>query len=105
MEIRAHPHEDPNEWLEWRFTVANKHGLHMRALQYLVEVTNRWPCFIEARNVSRNGEWTNAKSLMGLLTLDGARNCLIAVRLKGTDTQAALAQIQDLVAHQFHERE
>lgn len=91
------------EPLHWEFVVPNNHGLHIRALQLVVEIASGHPCEIQVRNVSKDGEWINAKSIMGMLTLDAAKGTRIGVRLKGPEAQDALGELRNLVACRFHE--
>lgn len=80
--------------------VPNKLGLHARAAAKLVDLANRYDSHIE---VSKDGQSADAKSIMGVLLLCGQQGSKITFRAAGSDSEAALAALCDLVAGGFGE--
>jgi phosphocarrier protein len=58
-----------------------------------------------AVTVTRSGETVGGRSIMGLLTLGAAQGTSIAVVVSGTDAEASLQAITDLLANKFGEDE
>lgn len=94
---------DSAQTVEWEFTVPNKHGLHLRALQLLVAVTSKYKSHLEARNITMDDAWINAKSIMGLTLLQGARDTRVGIRASGEDAAQAVEEIKQLVERKFDE--
>jgi len=84
------------------FEVCNRLGLHARAATKLVNLAARFPCEIM---VSRDGQTANAKSVMGVLLLCGARGARLEVRAEGEQADLAVAQIGALIENRFGEEE
>jgi phosphocarrier protein len=85
-----------------RFEVVNQLGLHARAATKLVQLAARFPCEIEIR---RDGQRANAKSVMGVLLLCGAKGSMLDVLARGERAQEAVAAIGALIAARFGEAE
>ncbi len=85
-----------------RFEVVNQLGLHARAATKLVQLAARFPCEIEIR---RDGQRANAKSVMGVLLLCGAKGSILDVLARGERAQEAVAAIGALIAARFGEAE
>jgi phosphocarrier protein len=84
------------------FIVKNKLGLHARAAAKLTQVASRFPCEV----VVANGEQTvNAKSVMGLLLLCGAKGTELSVEAEGDDAEEAVRAIGELIDGLFGEGE
>jgi phosphocarrier protein HPr len=82
------------------FVVRNRLGLHARAATKLVELASRFPCEIV---VSRDGQSANAKSVMGVLLLCGARGTTLEVEVHGEQADLALNEIGKLIETGFGE--
>lgn len=85
-----------------QFKVVNELGLHARAATKLVQLAARYPCEIEIR---RNGQHANAKSVMGVLLLCGAKGTVLEVSARGDAAQDAVKAIGELIAARFGEAE
>ena len=85
-----------------RFEVINQLGLHARAATKLVQLAARFPCEIEIR---RDGQRANAKSVMGVLLLCGAKGAVLDVSARGEGARDAVRAIGDLIAARFGESE
>ncbi len=85
---------------EGRFEVVNELGLHARAATKLVQLAGRFRAEIEVRN---GEQAANAKSVMGVLLLCGAKGTTLEVRASGTDAADAVEAIGRLIADRFGE--
>jgi phosphotransferase system HPr (HPr) family protein len=84
------------------FLVKNKLGLHARAAAKLTQVASRFPCEV----VVVNGDQTvNAKSVMGLLLLCGAKGTELTIEADGEGAEAAVRAIGELIDGLFGEGE
>jgi phosphocarrier protein len=80
--------------------VLNKYGIHARPAALLVKAAGKFSCDIF---IGQNGEEVSAKSIMGLLTIEGHQGAKISVRAVGVDAEEALAEIADLFENKFFE--
>lgn len=86
-----------------RFTIINQRGLHARAATKLVQVAGKYPCEVTLRGP--DNEPTNAKSVMGVLLLCGAKGTVIEVSASGQQAEEAVSAIGELIAARFGEAE
>jgi len=82
--------------------VDNKLGLHARAAAKLTELASRFQSEVW---LARNGRRVNAKSIMGVMMLAAAKGAIVTVETDGSDAEAALTAIRDLIADKFGEGE
>jgi phosphocarrier protein HPr len=85
-----------------RFEIVNNLGLHARAATKLVQLANRFPCHID---LVRDGQRANAKSVMGVLLLCGAKGTIVEVQATGSEAEEAVSSIGSLIAERFGEDE
>lgn len=83
-----------------RFEIVNNLGLHARAATKLVQLASRFACNIE---ISREGQKANAKSVMGVLLLCGAKGTVVQVAAEGPSADEAVQAIGALIASKFGE--
>ncbi len=88
------------KYLEKKFTIQNKQGLHARPAALLVQTANKFRCEVE---VIKGREKVNGKSIMGIMTLAAGAGTAITVRTAGDDAQAALDEISRLIEGNFGE--
>ena len=86
--------------VEATFQVLNERGLHARAASKLVALASAFQSDIEA---FRGDQGANAKSVMGVLLLCGARGVSLRFVADGPDAEEALTQIGALFADLFGE--
>lgn len=84
------------------FQVRNKLGLHARAAAKLTQVASRYPCDVMVAN---GGQAVNAKSVMGLLLLCGAKGTELEVEASGDQAEQAVGAIGALIDSFFGEEE
>jgi phosphocarrier protein len=78
----------------------NKRGLHARASAKFVQAVERFDAQVW---VTRGGETVGGTSIMGLMMLAAGPGTTITVSAAGTDAEAALAAITELVESKFNE--
>lgn len=88
---------------EATFMIVNERGLHARAATKLVQLAGRFPC--EVSIAGPDNESVNAKSVMGVLLLCGAKGTEVTVQARGTDAQGCIDAIGKLIADKFGESE
>ena len=83
-----------------QFQIVNELGLHARAATKLVQLAarHRSEVFLE-----KDGQSANAKSVMGVLLLCGARGTYVTVTAKGDDADECVQKIGELIANKFGE--
>jgi phosphocarrier protein len=87
---------------EGTFEVVNKLGLHARAASRLVQLASSFPCEVVLR---RDKQQANAKSVMGVLLLCGAKGTKLTVVATGEKASDAVESIGELIANRFGEEE
>ena len=82
------------------FTVANKYGIHARPAALLVKAAAKFSCEIL---IGKAGEQVSAKSIMGLLTIEGHHGAKMTVSTFGDDAQEAMDKMAELFKNKFFE--
>ena len=88
------------KWLEKKFVIKNKLGLHARPAALFVQTANRFKSEIE---VNKGRQRVNGKSIMGIMTLAAGIGSAITVRVCGEDATDALSEISRLIMSDFGE--
>jgi len=81
--------------------ILNPLGLHLRAARRLVELANTFEAKIEVEK--RDGPKVNAKSILGVLLLEGVQGTAVRVMAEGLDAREAVQSIGELVESGFGE--
>jgi phosphocarrier protein len=81
-------------------TVVNPLGLHARAAARFVHLAARFHAQVR---VARDAKVMDGKSIMGILLLAAARGTTITISAEGTDEQAAVEALAELVLSGFGE--
>jgi phosphocarrier protein len=82
--------------------ITNKLGMHLRAAAELVKAASRFQSEIL---VAREDIVVDAKSIMALLGLEGARGVEVTVTADGIDEEDALRVVVGLIEAKFNEGE
>jgi phosphotransferase system HPr (HPr) family protein len=82
------------------FTIRNKLGIHARPAAQFVKMANRFNADI---SVEKDGEEVDGKSIMGLMMLAAGHGSVISVSAEGTDAEAAIEAIGELIDRKFEE--
>ena len=88
------------KFLEKKFVIQNKLGLHARPAALLVQTANRFKCEVE---VLKGRQKVNGKSIMGIMTLAAGTGAPITIRTCGEDAAEALEEISKLITNNFGE--
>lgn len=86
--------------LSKNLTIINKRGLHARASAKFVKCAETFDAEI---HVSKDGQTVGGTSIMGLMMLAAAPGCTIQLKATGTDAEAALEALTNLVQDGFGE--
>ena len=82
--------------------ITNKLGLHARASAKLTQLAGSFDSEVWLEKGTRR---INAKSIMGVMMLAAGKGSTIAIETLGSDEQAALESLLNLIAHKFGEGE
>ena len=80
--------------------VSNRYGIHARPAALLVKAAARFDCEIM---IEKSGVQVNAKSIMGLLTLEGNNGATLQIHASGHDAEEALEALAELFDKKFFE--
>ena len=86
--------------VEREFKILNKFGIHARPAALLVKTVSQFQADV---TVEKDGAIASAKSIMGLLTLEGHQGAALKFTANGADAEEALNAVQDLIAKKFFE--
>jgi phosphocarrier protein len=86
--------------IEREVEIVNRLGLHTRAAAKLVRLAGGYGCQV---TLGKDGEWVDAKSILGILLLAASQGTLVTVRCDGEDEAAAMQAIGELIATGFDE--
>lgn len=84
--------------LERSVRIVNRLGLHARPAAALVKLAGRFDSEIW---LEKNGMEVNGKSIMGVLMLAAEQGSELVIRADGTDAEAAMLALVDLVGRGF----
>jgi len=88
--------------LQQEAEIINKLGLHARASAKLTRLAGEFKSEVW---LTRNDRRVNAKSIMGVMMLAAGKGSRLLVETEGSDADAALAGIVQLIADKFGEGE
>jgi len=83
-------------------TILNKLGLHARAATKLVDLANQYECEIL---IEQDEQSAPANSVLALLMLGSGKGKQVTVKCNGKDAEAAMHDIENLIANKFDEGE
>lgn len=83
------------------FRVKNQYGIHARPAALLVKTASAFQSDI---SIEKAGMRVSAKSIMGLLTIEGHQHAVLRVIAKGVDAEEAIAAIGKLFKKGFYEQ-
>jgi phosphocarrier protein HPr len=80
--------------------IVNERGLHARASAKFVKLAGGFDAEV---TVTRDGQSVDARSIMGLMMLAAGPGCHIEITAEGSEAQAAVDALAELVANRFDE--
>ena len=86
--------------IEFKSTVNNKIGLHLRAAGEFVKLASQYESNVL---VIKHGKKANGKSILGLASLAVGRGSEITIQVDGDDEAAAKEAIEQLISDNFYE--
>ena len=81
-------------------TILNRFGIHARPAALFVKTASQ---FDSELLVEKEGSIVSAKSIMGLLTIEGGKGAVLKITAKGADAEEALDALESLVKQKFFE--
>jgi len=84
-------------------TVDHQAGLHARPASEFVRKATQFPCDIQVRNLTEDGEFVNAKSILSILTLGINQDYKVEIKAEGEEADEALAALKSLIEDNFGE--
>ena len=81
--------------------ILNKNGLHARPAAEIVKISAKFQSEI---TLVRDGMEVNGKSIMGVMMLAAECGATLMLRAEGSDADAALDALADLIQRKFGER-
>lgn len=85
---------------ESTFLIVNELGMHARAATKFVQTANKYGSEVE---VEKDGQVVNGKSIMGVLMLVASKGTQVMVRATGSDAEACVAALGELIQGRFGE--
>lgn len=83
-------------------TIINKLGLHARAAAKLVKLSASFEASVD---IEKADQRVNGKSIMGVMMLAASCGSIVTLYADGSDAEAAMAAIADLINRRFDEDE
>ena len=83
--------------------VRHKVGLHARPAAMFVQTAAKFSSKIRVKNLTANGNFVDAKSIIMVLTLGVMKDHEVVIQTEGADADAALAALKSLIESNFGE--
>ena len=83
--------------------VKNKVGLHARPASLFVQTAAKFSSKIKIKNLTTNGNFVDAKSIIMVLTLGVMKDHEVVIQTEGADADAALGALRALIENNFGE--
>ncbi len=83
--------------------VKNKVGLHARPASLFVQTAAKFSSKIKVKNLTTNGDFVDAKSIIMVLTLGVMKDHEVVIQTEGPDADAALGALSALIENNFGE--
>lgn len=89
--------------VEATIPVRHSVGLHARPASLFVQTAAKSSSKIKVRNLTTNGSFVDAKSIIMVLTLGVMKDHEVVIQAEGPDEEAALASLRSLIEGNFGE--
>ncbi|GJQ34871.1 MAG: HPr family phosphocarrier protein [Anaerolineales bacterium] len=83
--------------------VKHKVGLHARPAALFVQTASKFSSTIKVRNLTTNGKFVDAKSIIMVLTLGVMKDHEILIQTEGANAESALEALKSLIESNFGE--
>jgi len=81
--------------------VKHKSGLHARPASLFVQAAAKFSSHIKVKNLTTNGEFVDAKSIIMVLTLGVMQDHKVVIQADGADERPALDALSALIKTNF----
>lgn len=89
--------------IEATIPVRNEVGLHARPAALFVKTAAKFSSTIKVKNLTTNGGFVDAKSIIMVLTLGVMKDHEVVIQSEGADADAALDALRALIENNFGE--
>jgi len=89
--------------IEATIPVKHKVGLHARPASLFVQTAAKFSSNIKVKNLTMNGNFVDAKSIIMVLTLGVMKDHEVVIQTDGVDADAALDALRALINNNFGE--
>jgi phosphotransferase system HPr (HPr) family protein len=89
--------------MQIEITICHSEGLHARPAALFVQTASKYPCDITVRNVTRESQEVDAKSIMSVLLIGVIQGDRIAIKASGELAEQALSDLRTLIENNFEE--
>jgi phosphotransferase system HPr (HPr) family protein len=86
---------------ETTIQIKHKVGLHARPAALFVQTAAKFSSTIKVRNLTANGNFVDAKSIIMVLTLGVMHDHEVVIQAEGADADAALDALKSLIDKNF----
>ena len=93
-----------SEWIERSVVVKNQHGIHANPAAKITSLASLFESEIEVA-ASAVQEYVTVRSMMPIMCLTLSCGTEVTFRARGTDADAALKVLVDLIAAEFYEKD
>ena len=83
--------------------VKHKVGLHARPAALFVQTAAKFTSKIKVKNLTENGNFVDAKSIIMVLTLGVMKDHEVVIQTEGADADTALGALKALIENNFGE--
>jgi phosphotransferase system HPr (HPr) family protein len=83
--------------------VKHKVGLHARPAALFVQTAAKFASKIKVKNLTANGNFVDAKSIIMVLTLGVMKDHEVVIQTEGADADVALEALKTLIENNFGE--
>ncbi|HAX68529.1 MAG TPA: HPr family phosphocarrier protein, partial [Anaerolineae bacterium] len=87
--------------MEATIPVRNEVGLHARPAALFVKTAAKFSSTIKVKNLTTNGNFVDAKSIIMVLTLGVMKDHEVVIQSEGADADAALDALRALIENNF----
>jgi len=88
---------------ETTIPVRHKVGLHARPAALFVQTASKFSSTIKVKNLTANGKFVDAKSIIMVLTLGVMKDHEVLIQTEGVDAESALEALKSLIESNFGE--
>ena len=81
--------------------LVSEQGLHGRPADLFVRAANQFSCDVRIKNITKNSQYENAKSILKVLALGIYKNHWVRIQVNGIDEEQAIQDLSYLLKTDF----